>query len=204
MQDLSAILIWDIPVRIFHWLLVLNFIIAYLTGDSEYWRLVHITAGYTIIGLVILRIIWGFVGTRYARFNNFVHSPSAAWNYFRSLASKYPQHYLGHNPAGGLAILGMLGLSIITVISGWVLYSLSEDNELAEEFHEIMANATLGLIILHIIGVIVSSSVHQENLVRAMLTGKKNGQPHQEIPDSYLIIGILLFLAVFCFWVYQW
>lgn len=199
----TSILIWDVPVRVFHWLMVINFFIAYATGESEYWRLIHITAGYTMIGLVIFRIVWGFIGTRYAKFSSFVQSPATILKYLRSLSSKEPEHYLGHNPAGGLAILGMLGLTLMTAMSGWILYNIPGGSESWEEIHEVIANTMLGLIGLHLLGVIMSSRTHKENLVRAMITGKKNGPPNEGITRPYLILGIILFVAVFGFWLYQ-
>ena len=102
----SSTLVWDLPVRLFHWLLVACFAGAWLTSDSEHWRLAHVWFGYGMAGLVGLRLVWGLVGTQHARFASFVRGPRAALAYLRSLLGPRPQHYLGHNPAGGLAIVG--------------------------------------------------------------------------------------------------
>ena len=96
----SSTLVWDLPVRLFHWLLVLCFAGAWLTAESEHWRLVHVTLGYTMAALVAFRIVWGLLGTRYARFSSFVRGPSAVLAYLRSLSGPKPEHHTGHNPAG--------------------------------------------------------------------------------------------------------
>ena len=101
-------LVWDVPVRVFHWLLVLCFAGAWLTAESEHWRLVHVTLGYTMAGLVAFRVLWGLVGTRYARFASFVRGPSAVLGYLKSLIGRHPEHHTGHNPAGALAIVAGL------------------------------------------------------------------------------------------------
>ena len=98
-----AILVWDAPVRVFHWLMVLSFAGAYLTAESERWRLLHVTLGYTMAGLVVFRIVWGLLGSRYAKFSSFVRGPAAVARYVRSLFNGQPEHHVGHNPAGAHA-----------------------------------------------------------------------------------------------------
>src|SRR5690606_37588088 len=90
-------LVWDVPVRVFHWLLVLCFAGAWLTAESEHWRLVHVTLGYTMAGLLAFRVLWGLVGTRYARFASFVRGPRAVIGYLKSLVGRHPEHHTGHN-----------------------------------------------------------------------------------------------------------
>ena len=128
-------LVWDAPVRVFHWLLVLCFAGAWLTADSERWRLAHITLGYTSAALVGFRLLWGLVGTRYARFSSFVHGPRAAWAYLRSLPGSRPQHHVGHNPAGALAIVALLGLVLTVSALGWAIEADLGGDWLAE-LHE--------------------------------------------------------------------
>ena len=168
----SSTLVWDLPVRLFHWLLVACFAGAWLTSESEHWRLAHVWFGYGMAGLVGLRLVWGLVGTRHARFASFVRGPRAAFAYLRSLLGPRPQHYLGHNPAGALAIVGLLALIALTAASGYATY-----NELGgdwlEELHEFAAHALLILVGVHLAGVAVGSLVHKENLIRAMITGRK-------------------------------
>src|SRR5687768_12397171 len=90
-----GILVWDAPVRVFHWLMVLAFAGAYLTAESERWRLLHVTLGYTMMGLIGFRIVWGLIGTRYARFTQFVRGPAAVMAYFGAMLRGRPQHYTG-------------------------------------------------------------------------------------------------------------
>ena len=117
------ILVWDAPVRVFHWLLVLCFAGAYITADSERWRLVHVSLGYTMGGLVAFRILWGLTGTRYARFSSFVRGPSAVMRYVKSMVNGKPEHHVGHNPAGAVAIVLLILLSAALVMTGWSIYN---------------------------------------------------------------------------------
>ena len=123
--DPQKVLVWDAPVRVFHWLMVLSFAGAYLTAESERWRLVHVTLGYTLGGLVAFRLLWGCVGTRHARFANFVRGPAAVMRYLRSLLNEPPEHHLGHNPAGAVAIVLLLLSSIVIVGTGWASSQVS-------------------------------------------------------------------------------
>lgn len=166
--------VWDLPVRLFHWLMVISFTGAYLTAEMEDWRLVHVIFGYSMAALVGFRLLWGCFGSRYARFSSFVRGPGAIIAYLRSLAAGRPLHYTGHNPAGGLAILLMLLLTIALAVTGWLLYT-ERAGDWMEEVHESLANLMLGLVILHVVSVLISSWLHHENLVRAMITGRKRG-----------------------------
>ena len=109
---MQKILVWDWPTRIGHWLMATAFLVAYLTGESEEWRLVHVWAGGTLAGVIAFRLVWGLVGSRHARFASFVRAPGAAFNYLLSLLRGRPDHYTGHNPAGGLVILLLLAFWI--------------------------------------------------------------------------------------------
>src|SRR5512139_2829983 len=109
----KGILVWDLPTRVFHWLLALSFAGAYVTAESERWRLVHVTLGYTLGGLLVFRLLWGLMGTRHARFASFVRGPAAVLRYLRSLVSGHPEYYTGHNPAGALAIVALLVLGAV-------------------------------------------------------------------------------------------
>ena len=117
------VLVWDAPVRVFHWLMVASFAGAYLTAESERWRLAHVTLGYTMAGLVLFRILWGLVGTRHARFSSFVRGPRAIKSYLVALLRGRPEHHVGHNPAGALAILLLLGLTLAITASGWATFN---------------------------------------------------------------------------------
>ena len=128
------VLVWDAPVRVFHWLMALSFAGAWLSAESERWRLLHVSLGYLMAALVAFRLVWGLVGTRHARFASFVRAPSAVLAYVRSLVSPRPEHHVGHNPAGGWAILALLGLAAVVVGSGWLTYE-SLGGEWLDELH---------------------------------------------------------------------
>lgn len=168
----DAIKVWDLPTRLFHWLLASTFAGAWLTGDSERWMGMHTLLGYTFAGLIAFRLVWGFVGGRHARFSSFVRGPGAVKRYLGSLLTREPEHHVGHNPAGGWAVLALLGLGTVTAVAGYATYN-DLGGHWVEELHEGAASAMLALVFIHISAVVLSSLVHRENLVRAMITGFK-------------------------------
>lgn len=199
-------LVWDAPVRVFHWLMVISFAGAYFTAESEHWRLVHVTLGYTMAGLVALRIFWGVAGTRYARFVNFVRGPSAVLHYVRSMVQGRPERHLGHNPAGAWAIMGLLALTLAVAGSGYANYA-SMGGEWLEEVHELLANAMLAMVGLHVAGVLISSWLHRENLIAAMIDGRKASEPADEKAEPvnpWSVLAALLLAAVTAFWWWQY
>ena len=198
-----AILVWDAPVRVFHWLMVLSFAGAYLTAESERWRLLHVTLGYTMAGLVVFRIVWGLLGSRYAKFSSFVRGPAAVARYVRSLLNGQPEHHVGHNPAGALAIVALLGLTLATGASGWALYN-DVGGGWIEDIHEGAANLMLAVVVVHIAGVLLGSRLHRENLVRSMVSGRKNGRPEDGVRSAWRSVAALMLLAVLGFWWLQW
>lgn len=219
----QSVKVWGPVIRIGHWTLVLAFFTAYWTEDD--FMSVHVWAGYVVSAYLVMRIAWGFVGEKHARFKDFVYSPARIVSYLKNLLARKPQHYLGHNPAGGAMVIALLLGLTGTALTGMKLYAI-EDNKgpfavstghaetpfqlisvvaaakadeakegdedgksesadvreggdkqgeaFWEELHEFFANSTLLLVLLHILGVVVSSRVDQENLVKAMLTGKKD------------------------------
>ena len=199
----SKILVWDAPVRVFHWLLVLCFAGAYITAESERWRLIHVTLGYTLGGLVAFRIFWGLLGSRYARFTNFVRGPAAVLKYGRALTTAQPEHHLGHNPAGAVAIVLLLLFSMAIVATGWAIYN-DVGGEWLEEWHEGVANFMLAVVGVHIAGVILASLLHHENLVLAMVNGRKVGPPGGAIRWSWWPLALLIVVVVLGFWWLQW
>lgn len=226
-NDKKTVKVWDLLVRIGHWTLVIAFFTAYFTEDD--FMTLHAWAGYVVGAYVLIRVLWGFVGGRQARFSNFVYSPAKIFGYLNNLIARKPQHYTGHNPAGGAMVLALLLSLTGTTWTGLKLYAVEDnkgplaisarqvqapiqsinlisvakadnddedkgeesefndkehkldkqDEEYWEELHEVFANLTLLLVFLHVVGVIVSSYIDKENLVKAMLTGKK------EIDDTY-------------------
>jgi len=209
--------VWDLMVRVGHWTLVVAFATAWFTGEEE--SLVHIWSGYVVAAVVAVRLLWGFVGTRHARFSEFVRGPGAVIAYMRGLATGNAPRFIGHNPAGGAMAIALLAALAVTTISGMMVYAIEEnagplagfasmtdsapvlapivlqaharndddDNhpegsgegseEFWEEVHEFGANASLALIVLHVLGVLASSLAHRENLPRAMVTGMKRSNP---------------------------
>lgn len=167
--------VWDRFVRIIHWSLVAAFAAAFLSAEA--WNRLHEWTGYAAAGLVAARIIWGFVGTRHARFSDFVAGPRAVAAYLGAMARMRERRHLGHNPAGGAMILallaGVLGLGatgyLMSLDAFWGLGWI-------EDLHETIANVMLLLVALHIAGVVVASIRHGENLALAMLTGRKKAE----------------------------
>lgn len=168
----ATIKVWDPFVRVFHWSLVALFSVAFMTGDEIEW--LHLVAGYAIAALVVLRIVWGFIGPRYARFADFVKGPRAVAVFLKQSVRLEAPRSLGHNPAGGLMIVALLATLAGLSISGFMMTTDAYwGSKALEEVHELLANGMLILIALHVVGVIVASFEHGENLVRSMITGRK-------------------------------
>lgn len=178
--------VWDPLVRLFHWSLVAAFATAYIVED--HLLDVHVWAGYLVLTLIAVRVVWGFIGTRHARFTDFVRGPRQVLAYVGDALRMRAPRFLGHNPAGGAMVVALLLLVTATGLSGMALYGAEELSgplaglmsglpgfwgEALEETHEVLANLTLVFIVAHVAGVIFSSLSHQENLARAMVTGWK-------------------------------
>lgn len=197
------ILVWDAPVRLFHWLFAACFAGAWLTAESEHWRLVHVALGYTAGGLVIFRMAWGLVGTKYARFSSFVCGLTSVWKYLLGILLGHPQRHVGHNPAGAVVIVTMLALACALTMTGWATYNDVGGNWLGE-VHEVLASLMLALVAVHVAGVIVSSRLHRENLVGAMLSGYKTGHPDEGIRRAWKSVAAIMLAGVLAFWWWQW
>lgn len=215
----KSLKVWDPIVRVGHWLIVIGVLTAYFSGDEA--KNVHVTAGYVVAGVVLFRILWGIVGTRYARFTNFVRGPAAIFSYLKSLFTGKEQKFIGHNPAGGAMVIALILSLLVTTFSGMALLAIEENQgplapfitaeasispkqagsvplllhqvdyddddddehhgyseedaneEMIEGIHKTFTYLTLALAALHIIGVVVSSRAHKENLAKAMVTGRK-------------------------------
>ncbi len=186
MNSHQQVRVWDPAVRLFHWGLAGSFLVAYVVED--HWLDLHVLAGYTALALIAFRLIWGMVGTRHARFSDFVRPPREVFTYLRDVVSFRAPHYVGHNPAGGAMVLALLALVVLTGITGLATYGAQEfagplagltaglghdGGEFLEETHEVFANLTLLMVFLHLAGVAVASLQHRENLVWSMVTGNK-------------------------------
>jgi len=167
-----SVQVWDPLVRILHWSLAILFALAWVSEDLQS---LHQPVGYAILALVAVRVVWGLVGTRYARFSDFVRGPTKTLDYARGLASGRAPRVLGHSPLAAIMILTLLIMLSATGISGWLItLPVYHHAEWVEELHEGFAAVTLGLVGLHVVAVLVMSLVHGENLVRAMITGRKD------------------------------
>ncbi len=198
-NDVDELPVWDPLVRLFHWTLLLGFCAAWFSEgelfegladrfDGEVMQFVHVSAGYTIAGLLSFRLLWGFVGSSHARFSDFVFSPPVVLAYLREVLTLRARRYLGHNPAGGAMIVALLLGLTATVFTGLALYAADQGLgpfagllvgssealiDWIKEAHEVATNFTLLLIAGHLVGVLWESLLHRENLVRAMITGRK-------------------------------
>jgi cytochrome b len=191
----TRILVWDLPTRIFHWTLAMSFAIAFLTAESERWRDIHVLAGYILLGLLAFRLVWGLIGSRYARFSDFVPGLDPVRNYLKSVLKGQPIHYVGHNPLGAVAILALIGLGVTSGVSGWLLYE-DVGGEGMKELHEVISNAMLAIVVLHVAGVLIASRLHRENLILGMISGRKRGPAGTGIASPRRGIGMLLVAAL--------
>ena len=194
----QRILVWDVPTRVFHWLQALSFGVAYLTAYSERMRNYHVALGYILLGLLVFRLLWGFIGTRYARFRSFLFYPGQTFSYLRAMLKGGSAHYPGHNPAGSVSVWLLL-LGLFVCVTG-VLALQDDAGDRVVDMHGMATNVMLGVIALHLVGVLMSSLLHRENLVRAMLTGYKPAHAEEGIRHAYHWLGVLMVAAVIIFW----
>lgn len=193
-QKIEQIKVWDVPVRLFHWSLVLGFVLAYVSAEVGILD-AHVLIGYFLIGLLVFRILWGFIGTQYSRFRSFIFSPTETMDYARAIRTGHPAHYYGHNPAGALMVFGLLvllaaifasGLVTLAVIDfdGPLLFLANQVSDDTSYFfrhaHDFFVDVALLMIPLHLLGVISGSIQHKENLAKSMVTGMKK----VAVPDS--------------------
>lgn len=205
----QTILVWDVPTRIFHWSLVIGFAAAWLTSEDDRFLYHHVYAGYLFIGLLIFRLIWGMVGSHYARFRSFAHDWSSVTDYLKGLMTGQAQRYIGHNPAGGYAIFAILLLGVVVTISGLLVLGGEEGHgplknlisydlgAASKEIHEPTASLMLLLVIAHLAGVIVESLYHKENLIWAMITGHKPLHADAEQVSLHSLVAVLMLGAIF-------
>ena len=164
--------VWDFPVRIFHWSLVTMFATAYFTSDDA--EAPHQWAGYVALALVAFRVVWGFIGGRYARFADFVPRPATLANYLGLLARGREPRHLGHNPAAAVMIVFLLAMVALIGSTGWLMTTdWGWGNETVETLHAGAVTLTLAAIALHVAAAVFESMRHRENLVLSMLTGYK-------------------------------
>jgi len=179
---MPTVKVWDLFVRLFHWSLVAGFTVAFLSSEGRDLRLLHYWAGYAALALVAVRLVWGVIGTHYARFTQFVSGPRSTLRYIKDVMTGREARYLGHNPAGGLMVLLLLCSLIGVSLTGHLMTTDAFwGSEVMEDAHEALANGMLGLIALHVAGVIYESIRHRENLVTAMITGRKRAPEESDV-----------------------
>ena len=194
------ILVWDLPLRVYHWSLAVSFAGAFLTAEAERYRDAHVLLGYTVLALLAFRLLWAFAGTRYARLSSFAFGPGAVVRYLKSLADGRPSRYVGHNPAGSWVIYALIVLGVAAGLAGHAIGAGGGGGEWMEDIHEGLANVMLALVVVHVGGVVASSFLHRENLVRAMLTGYKSGAPGEGIARTRRAVAIALVLGLISLW----
>ena len=188
------VLVWDFPVRVFHWLLVISFAGAWITSESEAQQMIHYAFGYSACALVVFRVIWGIVGTRYARFSQFIKGPIETIHHIKSLLTGNQHAGLGHNPAGALAMVSLMALVLLIGLTGY--WSVKEFlGDVMGEAHEAIASVAMAVVVIHIAAAIIMSFMQKENLIQSMMTGKKQGTQEQAIQRPMHFVGIGLVVA---------
>ncbi len=198
--------IWDAPIRLFHWLLVVLIALSYISVQMDQMRL-HLISGYTILTLLIFRLVWGFIGSDTALFVRFLRSPFAALRHLRDFSQREPDTQIGHNEAGGWMVLVLLGVVALQVATGLcsnddgstegplAKYVGKADSDWLSKIHGVNFNVLLGLIVLHVIAVIAYAVIKRHDLVRPMITGKKRlpaATPAPRMASPVLAMAILV------------
>ena len=175
----ATVRVWDLPVRLFHWLLVATILVAFLSSEEDSalapW---HIPTGWVAAVLIAFRLVWGLVGGEHARFVNFLKPGRIAHHLYSLLVGK-PERSIGHNALGGVAIIALLG-----TVGGIIYTGATMRGEGGEGLHETLANILLGLIVLHVVAVIAMSLLTRDNLIRAFITGRKRAALHPGVRDA--------------------
>ena len=217
--------VWDLPVRLFHWALVVLLAVSYFTARAGgEWMKFHFWSGYTIFALVLFRIAWGFVGSTTARFTDFVKGPSAAIAHLRDLLGRGRPREAGHNPVGGAMVVVLLLAVLLQVVAG--LFSADTDTgmvngplalvvadkwvERATAFHRFWINVLLWMVALHVLAAIVYLAWKRQNLIGAMITGRKplddvveRGKPAPKLvfAPGRLAVSLLLAAAAIVYFI---
>ncbi|MCF8059929.1 MAG: cytochrome b/b6 domain-containing protein [Bacteriovoracaceae bacterium] len=190
---------YDLPIRIFHWLFALLFVfsfsVAKFIDDDSVLYAYHMLSGILMVSIVLLRIVWGFVGSRTARFSSFKLNPTDLISYFNSVISSRSKRYLGHNPASSYAALLMMAFVLGIGFSG-LMMSLRIYKHFFEEAHELLAHGLLITVIIHVVGVILHQLRHRDGLITSMLNGKKTKiVDERDINSNHPIVALLLILS---------
>lgn len=199
---------YDLPTRLFHWLFaglfVAAFVIAKLTDDESSWFSQHMLLGLILFVTTLLRIIWGFIGSRYARFSSFSLSPRQLIEYFREILSTKGRVYFGHNPASAWAAVAMITLAVGLGVTGYLM--AVGQKEAFEDIHELMANAFAFIAVTHVAGVALHSLRHRDGIALSMIHGKKDNE-ERAVPITnshrWVAMGMAGIIGLFAFHVYK-
>ena len=168
----ATVVVWDWPLRLFHWTLAASVLIAWFTPNI--YDTVHRIAGYTVLGLIAFRLVWGFAGTRYSRFRSFIRLLRVTPGFLWGLRHGRTGRYLGLNPAGAAMSVTLLVLLAVSTISGWMQVTVGFFGVAwVEDLHTYSSNLVMILVVIHVLGVLTMCVLQRENLVRAMITGRK-------------------------------
>ena len=197
--------VWDLPVRLFHWTLVILMAVSYFSGEAGGdWMKLHFWSGYTILTLVLFRILWGFFGSTTARFSSFIKGPAAVIGHLRELLGKHGPHDAGHNPIGGLMVVALLFAVLLQAATG--LFSADTDMgtvngplavkvadtvvDKVTHFHHFWIKIILLMVALHVLAAVVYLVWKRQNLIRAMVTGRK---PRRDVAAEGKPVPVLTF-----------
>ena len=209
-EQIPHVRVWDAPTRLFHWTIVILVFVSWLSADQGFMT-VHLCSGLALLALLLFRVGWGLVGSTTARFSDFLHPPRAVFGYFKGMRSGEKHVYAGHNPAGGLMVAAMILVLLAQAVtglfandglhfSGPLALLVSDDvSTWLTKLHGTIFNLILLLIWCHVVAIGFYLFVKRENLVKAMVTGRK---PHTHVPADARIaftrsyIALLLLLLV--------
>lgn len=198
--------VYDLPTRVFHWLFAISFIVAFTIGntvdDDSALFSYHMLAGLVLCSLVLFRILWGFLGTKYARFSGFSLHPKELLGYLGGVLGGDTHKWAGHNPASSWAALVMMLFALGLGITGYLMSSGQAGEDL-EEVHELLANGFLVVVLLHIAGIALHSLRHKDGIWKSMFSGRKSGIPEQSSQvHAFSTVGVLLLVATIGFSTY--
>lgn len=200
---MKKISVYDIPTRLFHWFFAILFIVAFVivktVDDESPLFSYHMLAGLGIAFLLIFRLIWGFVGTTYARFSSFSMSPLELLGYLKDAVITRTKTYLGHNPASSYAAVIMFGCAIGLAGTG-ILMSTGGESDFLEEFHELLANIFLISVIVHVVGIAFHHVKHRDSLWSSMFDGRKNLDTGEQGITGIRPVAGILFVILFVSW----
>jgi cytochrome b len=201
----GSIMVWDIPTRLFHWLLLILVIVSFITGyTGGLWMQYHVWSGCSILGLLVFRLVWGFVGGRHARFTSFVRGPGATLRYARTVLRRHAPRYLGHNPLGGWSVIAMLTALLIQATTGlfasddiftkgplypWVSNATSH---WLTYIHTLIQEVVIVLVSLHVAAILFYLAVKHENLITPMFTGRKKWQEEDRASADHVRLAALI------------